>query len=56
MKLLSFLNLDCKYHIMETFAKVNEFYGTMEHLSFMRSPIKKLNLKNDPLGKHAKKN
>jgi hypothetical protein len=27
----------------------------MEHLSLMRSPIKKLYLKNDPLGKYAKK-
>ena len=27
----------------------------MEHLSLLRSPIKKIHIKNDPLGKYAKK-
>lgn len=27
----------------------------MEHLSLLRSPVKKIQIKNDPLGKYAKK-
>lgn len=38
---------------MNTFRTINERHGNLDHLALLRSPLKKINVKNNPLGKYA---
>jgi len=41
--------------MFEFYSRVNQLHGNLDHLVLLRSPVKKIQVKNDPLGKYAGK-